>query len=969
MKRFLKFLFLLGSTFLLAGCDFSLFGRGSSFLSSSETPTYHLFTEEPIVDLEKETSYQLKIESDAPYELPLTYQTSDHLLSLTEDGVISAYDPGVYHVFVSSKEAINTLDIQVNVINPSLAYDGEGSIELHVGETYDLSYMIEYIGAAPSKEGWFDESRVKVNLSAKEAEKISVDENFRLTALKAGFVSLELEIDGAHSMPLRFDITILNQPYFHNIKEERGIFIGESLIFSFNSYPVEDKPLPFSEDEEIVSIVTLTDGNGVSFEGKKEGSTTIGYLHQGRKVAYKVYVYHPERFQIENGILKKAINLEGIEYLYLPSTYQEKSITTIAANAFVDTLGDLTTMVFSSTVVKIEKNAFVSINDNVEGDRHTDFILPSLSCFEEGSFDACWGIKLYVYGKENNDDFDEQIGDVYYDFHGEIGQDEHGFVYYTYNSNHNARIVTCLSSKKEIIVPETLPGSSYPLEVKQLAPYFGSNLYEAKVSLPSSLETIGECAFYGTGAKTILISEGTKTIGSRAFCSSSLESLFLPSSLEKIVGNPFLESEKLKVYYPKSKEQFYSLFESLFEVLPLSVPLIYNYGGEKVIEEAGFSYALCRKDGESYLTLIDFILDESYINHSQLVVPSKAMLNGVTYPVYAIGEYAFQSIRKFDTLVISEGIKEIQSYAFWNSKWKEIQLPRTLETIEDHAFTDIQFEEDSSLIIPREVTNIDDRAFESMSYFMDNFALFFEEENISSSLVVNWNIAYGAGYKDHGVTEDGLFYGILEKEGKESALIYGVKNDTTLSNELSLNTISYQGREVPVREIGPATFEGRDELENVILNDDIQKMGGGVFDSCENLISIRLSRAFISIPHNTFSGCISLTTMTNMDNIQQIDAYAFSRCHSLLHFTVPSAVIEIGDYAFSSCESLKSIYFTVAVTKIGFGFLSDSYQVEAYTDHSLPGPNWDNQWDAGFDQSRMHYSTSYNTYLKLTGQA
>ncbi len=79
----------------------------------------------------------------------------------------------------------------------------------------------------------------------------------------------------------------------------------------------------------------------------------------------------------------------------------------------------------------------------------------------------------------------------------------------------------------------------------------------ASLSIPGSVETIGERGFYWFGAKRIVLHEGTKEVGNSAFCGYALESIYLPVSLTKIGTGVLGECSQLKdIYYAGSEEEF-----------------------------------------------------------------------------------------------------------------------------------------------------------------------------------------------------------------------------------------------------------------------------------------------------------------------------------------------------------------------------------------------------------------------------
>ena len=75
-----------------------------------------------------------------------------------------------------------------------------------------------------------------------------------------------------------------------------------------------------------------------------------------------------------------------------------------------------------------------------------------------------------------------------------------------------------------------------------------------------------------------------------------------------------------------------------------------------------------------------------------------------------IGDYSFSGCSKLSNVQFSEGLEDIRSGAFRNTKLQEVKLPQSLDKIGPDAFQDTEL---SSIDIPSQVTNIGQFAFES----------------------------------------------------------------------------------------------------------------------------------------------------------------------------------------------------------------------------------------------------------------
>ena len=132
------------------------------------------------------------------------------------------------------------------------------------------------------------------------------------------------------------------------------------------------------------------------------------------------------------------------------------------------------------------------------------------------------------------------------------------------------------------------------------------------------------------------------------------------------------------------------------------------------------------------------------------------------------------------------------------------------------------------------------------------------------------------------------------------------------------------------------------DATEVVVPDDVVRIGDGVFSDCVMLKTLRLPAGLIDIADNVFADCSSLESVSlpgslaekemsdvfpsSYDKIRSIviceDATkigdrAFAGCKSLKTIILPERMMSIGARAFSGCDSLTEVVLPNSVTRIG----------------------------------------------------
>ena len=134
-----------------------------------------------------------------------------------------------------------------------------------------------------------------------------------------------------------------------------------------------------------------------------------------------------------------------------------------------------------------------------------------------------------------------------------------------------------------------------------------------------------------------------------------------------------------------------------------------------------------------------------------------------------------------------------------------------------------------------------------------------------------------------------------------------------------------------VTSIGAYTFSGCIGLTNVIIPNSVTDIASHAFWGCNGIknvyisdlttwCSIKFDNAYSNPMHyadNLYLNNELIADLVIPNNVVTIGAYAFSDCSGITSLTIPNSVTSIGDYAFSNCSGITSLTIPNSVTSIG----------------------------------------------------
>ncbi|MDR0507382.1 MAG: leucine-rich repeat domain-containing protein [Dysgonamonadaceae bacterium] len=457
------------------------------------------------------------------------------------------------------------------------------------------------------------------------------------------------------------------------------------------------------------------------------------------------------------------------------------------------------------------------------------------------------------------------------------------------------------------------------------------------VSLPSSLEFIGDNAFNADGKlSSINIPENVTTIGSKAFFGcSALPSVDIPAGVTSIgeqafsgCGNvtdvtvhwttPLVISSDVfssnaianaVLHVPNGTKALYEAadvwkdFGTIEETDPCATPLGSGTTGS-------LTWKLC-PDGTLTISGTGAMQDYSMTNYSPWcssnasAVTSAIVEEGVT----VAGDMAFAYLTNLASVSLPASLTKIGYMCFgMNGNLTSIVIPSNVTTIGNNAFAGCLAIAD--IDIPVNVTSIGNNAFYSCTSLNSVTVHWDTPLNVpdgvfTSVTVANVRLIVPAGtkalYEAANVWKD---FGTIEEidpcatplgSGTTGDLTWKVCPNGTL-------TISGNGAMPDCESMGGEPWASyKSNIKNVVVEDGVTTIGALVFFMYSNLVSVSLPNSIDSIGGGAFSMCSKLESVNMPVNLKKIDGLAFFQCSKLKSLDIPESVTEIGTQAFVSC--------------------------------------------------------------------
>jgi len=462
----------------------------------------------------------------------------------------------------------------------------------------------------------------------------------------------------------------------------------------------------------------------------------------------------------------------------------------------------------------------------------------------------------------------------------------------------------CSSALERIVFPE-----NSNLKVIEGTLGYGNKL--STVTLPASLERIGDRVFLQSGVKHVKFGEGSqlKEIGKSAFDQSQLETIELPEGLTSIGERAFWETKLTAVSIPAS---------------------VTSIGGS----------AFYRCD-----TLSDVTLDP----HSQLTTigPSAFAYSGVTamhFPasVETIDKQAFyycQSLATVDFASDSK-LKTIGEQGFFPVAFEAVELPASLESVGKRAFStetgparilaSVKFREGDG-----PGTVIGEQAFKGQTSL--------RSVELSKNVVSLGKECFSGckGITSFTIPEDGRLQSI-----GNSSLMYCEAIDNALYIPASVETIGESAFRYnkartqlvfaegsKLKTIDSYAFADCEQTANeLVVPASVERIGAYAFFNCKALPSLKFesNSKLKKIGSSAFYNLNIAGDLQIPAAVDTIEHYAFQYCSKLtsLGFGANSQLTTLGNNVFASCKALTAISIPATLSTMGNGVFNQCTNLE-----------------------------------------
>lgn len=483
-----------------------------------------------------------------------------------------------------------------------------------------------------------------------------------------------------------------------------------------------------------------------------------------------------------------------------------------------------------------------------------------------------------------------------------------------------AAIIKCVSNEAVVTIPDEISyqGVAYPVTIVMKGA-FAAKTNLTTLNFGKNVKSVDTQVFVACSKlQTVNFNEGLIEIGKQAFqmMCSNVKSLTLPASLEIIGENAFAGT---------GLQGEFIINKNLREIGPGA------FAGKKItgfyICEEGNAYftskdgVLYTKDGESLVMFPPALVEPT------LTIPAG------TKKLYA---YAFANCSNVTKFVIPESLEEIGNYAFRDCGITEFVVGKNIKKIGCGVFrgnkklTSLTVEDGNIVFTASDgllVNNLD-KALIATAYTVTDINVPSGIDSIAPDLCYQnpgvKSLIAPASVKSIGAS---AFQGCT---GITSIVLPGVVTigQSAFSGGKNLAKVDFPAT---LRTLDIHAFSSNTGLTEINFKDGVDSIGGGAFQNCTALVKANLPGTVKKMGDVIFYGCTALNELALGEGLPYIPANMAYGCTKLYFVTFPSTIKEIRNGAFSM-SWLQEAVLPEGLEKIG----ASAFQLCPLKDITIP---------------------------------
>jgi len=389
------------------------------------------------------------------------------------------------------------------------------------------------------------------------------------------------------------------------------------------------------------------------------------------------------------------------------------------------------------------------------------------------------------------------------------------------------------------------------------------------ITLPDSIETIGEYAFHGCNdITTIAFPSNLRSIGTYAFQNcTALEQADLPANLRSIATYAFngctgmnyiVLPQNLKTIGTYAFNGCTNIYEIYYDCISLdnltnASHVFYNVNGADVEVSIGSqvsripNYLFYEAGSANRLKITTILFDGKSLQEIGSYAFYYANITSLSIPdsVKTIGSYAFQDCSLLTSVDLGSGLVKIDARAFYNNKKiSSLTLPSTLEYIGNYAFYNSNIK---SITIPSNV-----------SYIGIGVWIFL------TSMTVSDDNPYYTDMDSNVIVQKSNMQLVCSPYKTKIEVPYGVEILGTYSIVNSMLTELHLPK--TIKAISNNAIYYCNNLPYIKLPSGIEAISSSAFYSCANLKAIYVSNAVVALSSSIASSCPNVKFYTNLPN-------------------------------------------------------------------------------------------------------